>query len=76
MGNPVSLYWLNNYVDQTWKDTYIRYFVSVSPPWGGKWFKIKFFIFFATYRKYLIHLTVELFECWLLLHPSFRFLKS
>ena len=38
MGNPVSLYWLNNYVDQKWKDTYIRYFVSVSPPWGGKQF--------------------------------------
>jgi lysophospholipase-3 len=36
MGNPVTLYWLNNYVnDQTWKDKYIRYFVSLSPPWGG-----------------------------------------
>lgn len=35
MGNPVSLYWMNNYVTQEWKDKYIRYFVSLSPPWGG-----------------------------------------
>jgi lysophospholipase III len=35
MGNPVTLYWLNNYVNQTWKDTYIRMFVSLSGVWGG-----------------------------------------
>lgn len=35
MGNPVTLYWLNNYVNQAWKDKYIRSFVSLSAPWGG-----------------------------------------
>ena len=27
MGNPVLLYWLNNYVSLAWKDKYIRMFV-------------------------------------------------
>jgi lysophospholipase-3 len=35
MGNPIILYWLNNYLTQQDKDTYIRAFVSLSPPWGG-----------------------------------------
>ena len=35
MGNPMTLYWLNNYVSQEWKDKFIRYFVSLSAPWGG-----------------------------------------
>jgi len=35
MGNPISLYWMNHYVNQEWKDKYLRYFVSLSPPWGG-----------------------------------------
>ena len=35
MGNPVVLYWLNNYVDKLWKSKYIKYFVSISSPWGG-----------------------------------------
>jgi len=35
MGNPVTLYFLNNYVTQQWKDKYIRMFVSLSGVWGG-----------------------------------------
>lgn len=35
MGNPMTLYWLNNYVNQEWKDKFIRYFVSLSAVWGG-----------------------------------------
>jgi lysophospholipase-3 len=35
MGNPVTLYFLNNYVTQQWKDKYIRIFVSLSGVWGG-----------------------------------------
>ena len=35
MGNPVTLYWLNNYVNQDWKDKFIRMFVSLSGVWGG-----------------------------------------
>ena len=35
MGNPMTLYWLNNYVNQDWKDKFIRYFVSLSAVWGG-----------------------------------------
>ncbi|CAF0721102.1 unnamed protein product [Brachionus calyciflorus] len=35
MGNPVSLYWLNNFVSQAWKDKYLKNFVSLSAPWGG-----------------------------------------
>jgi lysophospholipase III len=35
MGNPISVYWLNNYVNQEWKDKYIRMLVSVSGVWGG-----------------------------------------
>lgn len=35
MGNPIILYWLNNYLSKQQKDTYIRSFVSLSAPWGG-----------------------------------------
>lgn len=35
MGNPLSLYFLNNYVDQAWKDKYINSFVSLAAPWAG-----------------------------------------
>lgn len=35
MGNPVTLYWLNNFVSQQWKDKYIRTFVSLAGVWGG-----------------------------------------
>lgn len=35
MGNPVSLYWLNNLVTQEWKDKYIKSFVSLAGVWGG-----------------------------------------
>ncbi len=35
MGNPILLYWLNNYLTQDMKDKYIRAFVSVAPVFGG-----------------------------------------
>lgn len=35
MGNPVTLYWLNNLVDQKWKNKYIRSMVSLAGVWGG-----------------------------------------
>ena len=35
MGNPVTLYFLTNYVTQEWKDKFIRIFVSLSGVWGG-----------------------------------------
>jgi lysophospholipase-3 len=35
LGNPVLLYFLNTYVDQAWKDKYIRAFIPVGPPWTG-----------------------------------------
>jgi lysophospholipase-3 len=35
MGNPVSLYWLNNLVTLEWKAKYIRSFVSLAGVWGG-----------------------------------------
>lgn len=35
MGNPVLLYWLNNYVDFSWKQKFIRMFVSLAGVWGG-----------------------------------------
>lgn len=35
MGNPVLLYWLNNYVNLTWKEKFIRNFVSLAGVWGG-----------------------------------------
>lgn len=35
MGNPVLLYWLNNYVNYSWKEKYIRSFVSLAAVWGG-----------------------------------------
>ena len=38
MGNPVTLYWLNNYVNLAWKQKFIRYFVCLSGVWGGQWF--------------------------------------
>ena len=37
MGNPVTLYWLNNYVNLAWKQKFIRNFVSLSAVWGGQW---------------------------------------
>jgi lysophospholipase-3 len=35
MGNPVTLYFLNNYVNQAWKDKFLKSFVSLSGVWGG-----------------------------------------
>lgn len=35
MGNPVLLYWLNNYVNLSWKDKFVRSFVSLAGVWGG-----------------------------------------
>jgi lysophospholipase-3 len=35
MGNPIILYWLNNYLSKEQKDLYIRAFVSIAAPWGG-----------------------------------------
>ena len=35
MGNPVTLYWLNNLVNQAWKDKYVKSFVSLAAVWGG-----------------------------------------
>ena len=35
MGGPVSLYFLNKIVDQTWKDTYIHAYVPVAAAWDG-----------------------------------------
>jgi pimeloyl-ACP methyl ester carboxylesterase len=35
LGNPVLLYFLNTFVDQAWKDKYIRAFIPVGPPWTG-----------------------------------------
>ncbi len=36
MGNPVLLYWLNHYVNTSWKNKYIRSFVSLAGVWGGR----------------------------------------
>ena len=35
MGGPVSLYFLNNIVSQSWKDTYIHAYVPVAAAWDG-----------------------------------------
>ncbi|PAV67748.1 hypothetical protein WR25_04245 isoform C [Diploscapter pachys] len=35
MGNPVMLYFYHNYVDQEWKDKFIKSHVSLAAPWGG-----------------------------------------
>ena len=35
MGGPVTLYFLNNVVDQGWKDKYIHAFVPLSGAWSG-----------------------------------------
>ena len=35
MGNPVTLYFFNNYVTQEWKDKFVKKFVSLSGVWGG-----------------------------------------
>eukprot|EP00731_Ephydatia_muelleri_P025543 Em0017g626a len=35
MGAPVTLYFLNNVVDQDWKDTYIHAFVPLAGAWSG-----------------------------------------
>ena len=36
MGNPVTLYWLNNIVTPEWKKKFIKSFVSLAGVWGGK----------------------------------------
>ena len=35
MGRPVSLYFLNYIVNQTWKDTYIHAYIPVAAAWDG-----------------------------------------
>ena len=35
MGGPVSLYFLNNIVDQAWKDRYIHAYIPLSGAWDG-----------------------------------------
>lgn len=35
MGAPTSLYFLTKYVDQQWKDTYLKVYVTVSGVWRG-----------------------------------------
>ena len=35
MGGPVSLYFLNKYVTQTWKDQYIHAYIPLSGAWTG-----------------------------------------
>ena len=35
MGGPVSLYFLNNVVDQAWKDQYVHAFIPLSGAWDG-----------------------------------------
>jgi len=35
MGCPIMLYFLNRNVHQSWKDTYIKSFVTLAAPWGG-----------------------------------------
>ena len=35
MGGPVGLYFLNNIVDQDWKDAYIHAFVPLAGAWSG-----------------------------------------
>ena len=35
MGNPILLYFLNNYVNYSWKKKHIRSFISLAAVWGG-----------------------------------------
>lgn len=35
LGGPVFLYFLNTYVDDAWKQKYLRAFISVGGPWTG-----------------------------------------
>ena len=35
MGGPISLYFLNNIVSQSWKDTYIHAYIPVAAAWDG-----------------------------------------
>ena len=35
MGGPVSLYFLTEVVDQQWKDTYIKHYITLSAVWAG-----------------------------------------
>ena len=35
MGCPIMLYYLNNVNNATWKDKYIKSFVTLAGPWGG-----------------------------------------
>ncbi|CAD6196330.1 unnamed protein product [Caenorhabditis auriculariae] len=43
MGNPVTLYFMRNFVDQPWKDKFIASLVSLAPPWGGSMQIVKLF---------------------------------
>jgi lysophospholipase-3 len=44
MGAPVSLYFLNRYVNQEWKDTYLKAYVSISGAWRGAVNAVKAFV--------------------------------
>ena len=46
MGNPVTLYFLNNYVTQEWKDKFVRFYVSLNGVWGGSAKTISSYIFY------------------------------
>ena len=35
MGGPTSLYFLTKYINQAWKDKYIRYYITLSAVWQG-----------------------------------------
>jgi lysophospholipase-3 len=35
MGGPISLYFLTQFVDQAWKDTYIKQYITISAVWAG-----------------------------------------
>lgn len=44
MGAPVSLYFLNKYVSQAWKDTYLKAYVTISGVWRGAVNAVKAFV--------------------------------
>ena len=55
MGGPVSLYFLNNIVSQTWKDTYIHAYIPVVGAWDGSVLALQFVISgFVTSDAFLI----------------------
>ena len=35
MGGPISLHFLTDLVDQNWKDTYLKQYITISAVWGG-----------------------------------------